>query len=222
MGKKSCLGILFGLLLFLLVSPSNVYADGDKVSDWYDNENDSEQELDGSDTNSPDNSNQQPVSEVSENGSLAFDLVKMVFALFLILALIYLLLKFLSKRNKLFNQVKTLENLGGISVGPSKSIQVIRVGGKLYLIGVGENVQLLEEIVDEGMKEEILSSYQEQADFKPEKILSLFQSKNNQATEKTDNANQNFKNLFSNELEKLKQNRRNLMNKHTEKEDNHE
>jgi flagellar protein FliO/FliZ len=219
LSNKSGLGILLGLVLFLIVSPIYVQADGDKVSDLYKNN------TDNSGNNSDTNTEETPLvseEEQSESGSVVFSLIQMVFALFLILILIYLLLKFLNKRNKLFNQVKALENLGGITVGPSKSIQVVRVGGKLYLIGVGENVQLLEEIVDEQMKEEILKSYQEQSEFKAENLLSLFQRKPNQVVDKENTKDQNFKSLFSNELEKLKQNRKQIVNKHTEKEDNHE
>nr|WP_246521408.1 MULTISPECIES: flagellar biosynthetic protein FliO [Ornithinibacillus] len=219
MGIKSGAGILLGLLLFLIVSPLTVFADGDMVIDQYDeNQDQNKQE---SEEESPVNlSPNQSIS--SDNGSLVFDLVKLVFALFLILALIYFVLKFLNRRNKLFNQVKVLENLGGIAVGPSKSIQIIRVGSKVYLVGVGENVQLLEEIEDEGMKEEILSSYNQQSDFKPENLLSLLQRKDKQTNENSNDTNANFKNLFSNELEKLKENRKKLVNKHTEKEDIHE
>ncbi|MEN2464562.1 flagellar biosynthetic protein FliO [Ornithinibacillus sp. FSL M8-0202] len=219
LGIKSSAGILLGLLLFLIVSPLTVFADGDMVIDQYDDNQD--QNKQESEEESPVNlSPNQSIS--SDNGSLVFDLVKMVFALFLILALIYFVLKFLNRRNKLFNQVKALENLGGIAVGPSKSIQIIRVGSKVYLVGVGENVQLLEEIEDEGMKEEILSSYNQQSDFKPENLLSLLQRKDKQTNENTNDTNANFKNLFSNELEKLKENRKKLVNKHTEKEDIHE
>jgi flagellar protein FliO/FliZ len=225
--KKNILGVLLGLLLFLMVSPYTVYADGDTVKDMFDKGEPTEQEekVDPTNDQSPnfeEGNGSNTGDEALDNGSLAFDLIKMVFALFLILALIYILLKFLNKRNKIFNQVKALENLGGIAVGPSKSIQIIRVGNKLYLVGVGENVQLLEEISDEEMKVEILKSYQEQPEFKAENILSLFQRKTKENTEEINKQPTEFKNLFTNELEKLKQNRRNLMNKHTEKEDNHE
>lgn len=193
------------------------------VSDLYGDESNDKSNVEEQE-NPPviDNNEESTENEDTGNGSIVFNLIQMVFALFLILALIYLLLKFLNKRNKLFTQVKALENLGGIAVGPSKSIQIIRVGSKLYLVGVGENVQLLEEIEDEQLRKEILNSYREQASFKPDNLLSIFQ-KNSSRSTTTSNSNKNdFKNLFSGELEKLKQNRKNLMNKHTEKEDNHE
>src|SRR5690606_1347958 len=175
------LGMLFGFILFLLVIPIYVQADGDAVKDMFEN-SDQDPEQNGNESPETDDSILSPEEvnsgssegETLNNSSLIFNLIQMVFALFLILALIYLLLKFLNKRNKIFNKVRALENLGGIAVGPSKSIQIVRVGNKLYLVGVGENVQLLEELEDEDLKEEIMRSYQEQPEFKPENILSIF------------------------------------------------
>ncbi|WP_010093411.1 flagellar biosynthetic protein FliO [Ornithinibacillus scapharcae] len=215
-------GILLGLVVILISSPLNIHADG-MVSDQYNDDSNDSSEKEQND-NSPvtDTEEESPESEDTGNGSLVLNLIQMVFALFLILVLIYLLLKFLNKRNKLFTQVKALENLGGIAVGPSKSIQIIRVGSKLYLIGVGENVQLLEEIEDEQLRKEILNSYKDQATFRPDNFLSIFQKNSSQDTESSSSNKNDFKNLFSSELEKLKLNRKNLMNKHTEKEDNHE
>ncbi len=226
MRNKKLLGMLIGFVLFLLVSPIYVQADGDTVKDMFEN-SDQDSEQKGNESPETDDSILSPEEvnsgssedEALNNSSLIFNLIQMVFALFLILALIYLLLKFLNKRNKIFNKVRALENLGGIAVGPSKSIQIVRVGNKLYLVGVGENVQLLEVLEDEDLKEEIMKSYQEQPEFKPENILSIFKSKSNSEDSGT---GVDFKNLFSNELEKLKQNRKSLMNKHTEKEDKHE
>ena len=211
-----------------MVSPLYVHADGETVKDMYENGN---KEAEQQETDNPEDNETSIPDGVEENlsgdggldnSSLVFDLIKMVFALFLILALIYILLKFLNKRNKMFNQVKALENLGGIAVGPSKSIQIVRVGNKLYLVGVGDNVQLLEEIEEDSLKEDIIQSFKEQPELKPENILSFFQRKTNQEAAESNNSGVNFKNLFSSELEKLKQNRKNLLTKQTEKEDNHE
>jgi flagellar protein FliO/FliZ len=233
--KKMGLGIILGLLLYSLFNPTAVLADDGMVIEMFEKNKEGvseEDDIESPDTNLENNDNQDgnPPEEQSEsddetdNSALVFDLIKMAFALLLILALIYLLLKFLNKRNKLFSQVKTLENLGGISVGPSKSIQIVRVGSKLYLIGVGENVQLLEEIKDQIMIDEIMQSFDEQSNFKAGNFLSVFQSKTNQSRSSTvpNKSKSEFKQLFSTELEKLKQNRKSLMNKHAEKEDNHE
>src|SRR5699024_4190958 len=125
-------------------------------------------------------------------------------ALLLILALIYGMVKILGKRNNLFQQTKTLENLGGIAVGPNKSIKMIRVGDKFYLIGVGENIELIDEITDESVKNELVhkSESQETEGHLFTSILNRFQQRKNSQSNGQHNE---FKNLFSDELNKLKE-----------------
>nr|WP_246187679.1 flagellar biosynthetic protein FliO [Ornithinibacillus caprae] len=147
----------------------------------------------------------------------------MFFALLLVLALIYFLLKFLNKRNKLFSRVKALENVGGINLGPSKSIQIIRVGSKLYLVGVGDNVELLQEITDPEMINEIISSHEEQSSFSANNLWSTVLQKTNHTNRATnDKDKKEFKNMFSTELDKLKQNRNTLRNMNEQKDERHE
>src|SRR5699024_9177024 len=99
--------------------------------------------------------------EEQSNDSLLLNLIRMFFALFLVLALIYIAIRFLGKRNNLFNHARSMENLGGISVGPNRSIQIVRVGGKYYLIGVGENVELLEEITDQQLIDSLVKDQEQ-------------------------------------------------------------
>src|SRR5699024_11744787 len=65
-------------------------------------------------------------SDVCSSDLLGLNIVKMVFALLLILALIYTLLCFLKKRRS-YEKAGSLENIGGISVGQQKSVQIIRI-----------------------------------------------------------------------------------------------
>lgn len=78
--------------------------------------------------------------------NLFLDFIKIVFSLLLVLALIYLLYRFAAKRTGRFKEESHLKNLGGVSVGPNRSIQLIRIGNKVMVVGVGDNVQLLKEI----------------------------------------------------------------------------
>jgi len=155
----------------------------------------------------------------NQTGSLVFDIIKTVFALLLILALIYILIKFLGKRNKLFNQVKALENLGGISVGQNKSIQIVRIGEKVFIVGVGDNVELLQEIDDEDLIHDLLHS-DVQGDFQVNHLVrSIFKQKTDKNDRLNEEPQQKFKSLFSNELEKLKENRLTIKNQQKKKED---
>lgn len=151
-------------------------------------------------------------------GSLIINVLKMIFALLLVLALIYLLVKLLGRRRNLSSQIKSLENMGGISVGQQKSIQVIRVGRRFYLVGVGENVELLQEITDIEMIEDLLAEQSGTDDSLKSMLPSFLQKGNESDREESDN----FKEQFKEELNKIKQQRRTFIDQYTEKEDEHD
>lgn len=73
--------------------------------------------------------------------------VKVIFFLILIIGLFFVIIKFLAKKNK-FLFGRALRSLGGVPLGPNKSIQVVEIGRSLYIVGVGDNVQLMEKIDD--------------------------------------------------------------------------
>ncbi|TDF98355.1 flagellar protein [Paenibacillus piri] len=73
--------------------------------------------------------------------------VKVIFFLILIIGIFFVIVKFLSQKNK-FLFGRSLRSLGGLPLGPNKSIQVVEIGRSLYIVGVGDNVQLLEKVED--------------------------------------------------------------------------
>jgi flagellar protein FliO/FliZ len=80
------------------------------------------------------------------------DSVKMVseviFFLILIIALFLFLIKFVAKRNKYSIFGRSVRSIGGVPLGQNKSIQIVEIGHSLFVVGVGENIQLLEKIQD--------------------------------------------------------------------------
>lgn len=159
------------------------------------------------------------VNEKAETTPLWLNFIKLIIVLFLILALIYAFLMFLKKKNAMFHQVKALENLGGISVGQNKSLQIVRVGSKFYLIGVGDNVELLQEIDDDTLIGELAKD--DAMDTIP---FALFRKKKDQKGEQQQNTNTTtaFKKQFMNELDKLKENRNKMIQEYKQKEDQNE
>ncbi|OMI08285.1 flagella biosynthesis protein FliZ [Bacillus swezeyi] len=89
-----------------------------------------------------------------------FDFVKMIGALLFVIFLIYALVKFMNKRNRLLKPFQYVENIGGTSLGQNKSVQLIKVGNRVLVVGVGENIQLLKEIDDEKEYEDILAQHE--------------------------------------------------------------
>ncbi len=213
--KKTHISILLLAIIFLMYSPYIAAAKNSNVADCLEN-GDCQDEADN-DAMETNGANEPEVFK--KTGSLIFDMLKMVFALLLVLGLIYLLIKFLGRRNRLFQHVKGLENLGGISVGQNKSIQIIRIGSKLYLIGVGDNVEMLQEITDDQMLEDLLQEEDTAAPQGITRFSSLI--KQNQTYNKTAEKNRelSFQQLFAHEVKKLQQTRKRLVNEQTEKED---
>lgn len=215
--KKICIYVI--ITLIFMNTYITVHAEPLNVTDCLEDEEDcSELNQSPPEEINSDDSNSQVSS--MESSSLVFNIVKVVFALFLILLLIYVLLKFLNKKNKMFHKVKALENIGGISLGQNKSIQVVRIGERFYLIGVGDNVELLQEITDESLINHLLDS-QESTSEASSMLKTLFPLKESKENDENIEEKQ-FKNLFTSELNKLKENRKKLIEKHQKKEDKYE
>lgn len=75
-------------------------------------------------------------------------LLQVMFYLLVIIGLFYALVRFLSKKNRQFSTGRAVRNLGGVALGQNKSVQVVEIGGSLYVLGVGDDVQLISQISD--------------------------------------------------------------------------
>lgn len=72
---------------------------------------------------------------------------KVILALIVVIGLFFVIIKYLSQKNKnMFGG--PVRTLGGTALGQNKSLQIVEVGNSLYVLGVGENVQLLDKIED--------------------------------------------------------------------------
>ncbi|MBR7794857.1 flagellar protein [Agaribacter marinus] len=220
MNKSLRFCILLTIILFSFTVSIKVDAATKSVTDCLEKNADCEQPAESS-TEDGDTEKSTLLSTEEDTEPLWVNFIKLFFALALILGLIYLLLKVLKKKNALFNQVKSLENLGGISVGQNKSIQIIRVGSKFYLIGVGDNVEMLQEIDDEALMEDLLKRNTTDAN---SPLSTLVQRVTTKETTNSDSihSKQNFKGHFVNELDKLKKNRTQLIQQYKQKEDQNE
>lgn len=145
------------------------------------------------------------VEETENQTSFSFfDFLKMIFALVFVLMLLYLLLKLLNRKFKLPQESKYLQNLGGVSLGQNKSVQMIKIGNRILILGVGETIELLKEIEDEEEYKEIIDMHKEPNFPSVEQhMMRLFQ-KNGKKTDQPDSS-------FKNELESLLKERRERM-----------
>ncbi|MGM0803401.1 MAG: flagellar biosynthetic protein FliO [Bacillota bacterium] len=133
---------LFAAVCLSLV-PFSVQAEGSSSGkSVYDTINNSDQK--GEKEAPADNS---PVS--SESESTFMMLVKLVFMLGIVLAILFFVLRFIQRKSISFQDGKNLQSLGGIGIGQNRSVQLIKTGNSVLVVGVGDSVTLLKEITDE-------------------------------------------------------------------------
>lgn len=85
--------------------------------------------------------------------------VQLIISLLIVLGMIWLLVKFLSVRTKWIYRHTPVKVLGGVGLGPQKSIQLVEIGGVLYVLGVGQDVTLLRIIDDAAEKERVMHDF---------------------------------------------------------------
>lgn len=81
----------------------------------------------------------------TDSGNMLGYFVQVIFSLGFIIVLIYFLLRFLGKR-QIGQTQGPIKIISAAPLGNGKTLQVILIGERLYIVGVGENVQLLKEI----------------------------------------------------------------------------
>jgi flagellar protein FliO/FliZ len=103
-----------------------------------------------------------PLDEVEtvtqETTSMPMLLLQTVFILAVVVAVIYFLLRFVGRRSQSFFGRAGIRTLGGCSLGPQKSLQIVQIGSALYIVGVGENVTLLRCIEEQEEVEGLLET----------------------------------------------------------------
>lgn len=143
---KKLAPVFFVVLLFVVFAPAAVYGSSPSVSECAQNP-----DLEGCAQQEQDQGGAE--EEVGTSEPLWWSVTKLLFALFFVLALIYGVLKFVQKKNKLFSRTRKMENLGGVPLGQNRSVQAVKIGESIYILGVGDTVEMLTEITDEETKQ---------------------------------------------------------------------
>ncbi|OMF36838.1 hypothetical protein BK133_09145 [Paenibacillus sp. FSL H8-0548] len=71
-----------------------------------------------------------------------------IISLAIVIVLIILVIKFLSQRSQRWGTNRSLRSLGGLALGQNNSLQVIEIAGRIYIVGIGENITLIDKIED--------------------------------------------------------------------------
>lgn len=157
---------------------------------------------------------QAPLTEAKSAPTL-WTYIKMVFAFAFVIGLLYVVVRLMGRKNQQFSSQKLMRNLGGVSVGPNKSVQLIAIGKQYFIVGVGEEVRLLKELVtDEELQQlqELLEQEQDSnfsIDTNP--LINQWKKWTEQRAKKTQKptSDSSFDSLFEQELNKVKRQRNN-------------
>ncbi|GGF80234.1 hypothetical protein GCM10010912_26620 [Paenibacillus albidus] len=101
-------------------------------------------------------------SEPFGSNNTLLNLMNVIIVLAVIVVLIVLLIRFLGRRNQTLMSGRSIRTLGAMGLGPNKSLQVIELGSSLYLVGVGENISLLDKVTDPDEVALIIAAFEEQ------------------------------------------------------------
>ena len=154
-------------------------------------------------------------AETTKNVGLSFsDFLRMIFAMIFVVALLYLFC-FIGKKTKSYQKANFIENLGGTSLGGNRSVQLIKVGDRVLIVGVGEDIQLLTEIKDEKERNQLLEEYNQKIEqmIQPGDLFTKWKDK--VMKPKTDS--KGFTVELKNQLEQMKQSRKQVVKKLDEK-----
>ncbi|URN93419.1 MAG: flagellar biosynthetic protein FliO [Candidatus Pristimantibacillus lignocellulolyticus] len=97
------------------------------------------------------------------------DVIWVFVALAIVITLLIFTIKFLSKRNRAWGTQRGLRSLGGISLGQNSSMQVIEIANRIYVVGVGDQVTLLDKLDDP----EIVARIIQELELKEQPMISL-------------------------------------------------
>ncbi|MBT2649604.1 flagellar biosynthetic protein FliO [Bacillus sp. ISL-34] len=143
-------------------------------------------------------------------GITAWEFLRMIFATIFVVALLYILLKFINKKSKSYQKANSVENLGGTSLGANRSVQLVKVGGRILVIGVGENIQLLKEIDDPEEYEQLLKDHNDKIDqmIQPGELAMKLKNK---WKKKSGSETASFSAEFKNQLDQMSDSRKRLL-----------
>ncbi|MEF3304827.1 flagellar biosynthetic protein FliO [Paenibacillus sp. GYB003] len=84
-----------------------------------------------------------------DSGAMFVAMAKVIFFLILIIGIFLVIMKVLAKKKWSWTSGRAVfHSLGGLTVGPNKSVQIVEIGRSLYVLGVGDDVKLIHKIDD--------------------------------------------------------------------------
>ncbi|OGX77896.1 flagellar biosynthesis protein FliO [Exiguobacterium sp. SH31] len=80
-------------------------------------------------------------------------LVKVVLSLVVVIGGFLVLMRWLNARTQGVKTAQHMKHLGGVPLGKDRSVQLVKLGEQVYVLGVGESIQLIDRIDAESIDE---------------------------------------------------------------------
>jgi flagellar protein FliO/FliZ len=130
--KNGMVLIMASIFLFLLPLPHTMAAEGTVYEQF--------------DKDAPQDNTPTEKAVEATNISIVPYVLKFIGSFILIIGLLFFVLKYLAKKTKMHQAGGPIHALGGHSLGNNKSLQMVMIGETLYIVGVGEDVNLIRTI----------------------------------------------------------------------------
>lgn len=137
--------------------------------------------------------------------------------LILIIGLIVILIRFLAHKNNSWFSSRSIRHMGGVGLGQNKSVQIVKVGNSLYVVGVGENVSLIDKIVEQDEIDAIFQAANPDSSLSGKGILSYVSKSLNFRKEKSlpvedydPTAASSFQEIFHTKMQQVTERRQQL------------
>ncbi len=151
-------------------------------------------------------------SSVGNSSDLWLSLIKVIFVLIVIIGLIVLIVKFLAQKNQAWFGRRSVRVLSGVQLAQNKSMQIVEIGDCIYLLGVGEDVRLIDKISDpqqvEMIREQLTITQTESSSW--QRLLKGIARRNDQETEETSLRRASFQEIFQQRMSRVAEQNRQM------------
>ncbi|WP_029330787.1 flagellar biosynthetic protein FliO [Exiguobacterium oxidotolerans] len=86
----------------------------------------------------------EPTTQQVDGSSTIVTVIKVIVTLVVLIGGFLLAVRLINDRTRGVRQSNQLSHLGGVPLGKDRSVQLVRVHDKVYVVGVGQNIELLD------------------------------------------------------------------------------
>lgn len=102
----------------------------------------------------PDTEDKPVKSAVSTVGTA----IKLILSMVVVIGGFLILVRWLNARTQGVKSAQQMTHLGGVPLGKDRSVQLVKLGEQVYVLGVGDSIQLLDRIDAEAIDEAALDA----------------------------------------------------------------